>query len=203
MPYPLRRLATAGYIVTTLQLKKLMHVEEQNDLTPLDEMGTLSFWRVPEVELTTYRLIVDGAVETPSLRTLEEIKLLPSVERVTRMDCVGGFRNNAIMRGVSFRTLIDSAKPLPHARRAIFYCADGYFESITLADLFEADALLVYEVQGEAVPRLGYPLRLAIPGKYGYKWAKWVQRIEIVSHDRKGHWPQLGLPDHARIGDVW
>jgi hypothetical protein len=47
------------------------------------------------------------------------------------------------------------------------------------------------------------PLRLAIPGKYGYQWAKWVVRIELVADDRKGHWAKLGLPDRGDICDAW
>jgi len=46
-------------------------------------------------------------------------------------------------------------------------------------------------------------LRLAIPGKYGYQWAKWVVRIELVADARKGYWAHLGLPDRADLGDVW
>ena len=69
--------------------------------------------------------------------------------------------------------------------------------------LLERDAFLAYSVNGEAVPKLGYPLRLAIPGSYGYQWAKWVVRIELVSDDRMGHWAKLGLPDRGDIGDAW
>ena len=62
---------------------------------------------------------------------------------------------------------------------------------------------MAYRVNGECLEKFGYPLRLAIPGKYGYKWAKWVVRIELVAHDRKGYWEGLGLPDRADLGDIW
>ena len=51
--------------------------------------------------------------------------------------------------------------------------------------------------------RLGYPLRLAIPGKYGYKWPKWIERVELTGTERKGYWEGLGLPDRADVGDIW
>ncbi|MCH7656659.1 MAG: molybdopterin-dependent oxidoreductase, partial [Chloroflexi bacterium] len=155
------------------------------------------------VDLARYTLTVDGAVKYPMIVRHEELLAMHSVTRRIRMDCVGGFRNNTDMRGITFAEVMARAKPLPEARRAIFYCADGYFESSTLDDLAAADAMLAYEVNNERVARLGFPLRLAIPGKYGYKWAKWVQRIEIVTHDRKGYWPQRGLPDRADVGDRW
>ncbi len=203
LPYPLRRVAVAGYIFVVLWLKRRLGIEERDELTPLDEAGTLSFWRVPEVDRETYTLTIDGAVEAPVILPLDDVLAMPSAARRVRMDCVGGFRNNIDMRGVRFADLMARVRPRAGARRAIFYCADGYFESSTLADLDAAETLLVYEVNGESVAHLGAPLRVAIPGKYGYKWAKWVQRIEIVTHDRKGYWPQRGLPDRANVGDLW
>ena len=201
-PYPARRLLVAVYIRTMLALKHVTGIEAQTGLTPLDEVGTLSFWGVPEIDVERYTLTVDGAVSEPTMLRLEQVLAMPAVERRVRMDCVGGFRNNIDVSGVRFADLMERVRPRTDARRAIFYCADGYFESSTLSDLEAADALLVHTVNGERVARLGYPLRISIPGKYGYKWAKWVQRIEIVTHDRKGYWPQRGLPDRANIGDL-
>lgn len=203
LPYPLRRLAVAGYVSVILALKRWLGVEAQDELTPLSEAGTLSFWGVPEVDLDTFTLTIDGAVEHPQQLRMTAVEQLPSVTRLIRMDCVSGFRNNLEMRGVRLAELLERAGPRPDARRAIFYCADGYYESSTLADLEAADAMLVYELNGEQPAVRGCPLRLAVPGKYGYKWAKWVQRIEIVTHDRKGYWPQRGLPDRANVGDRW
>ena len=203
LPYPLRRVAAAVSIAGVLQLKRITGVERQTDPTPLEEVGTLSFWGVPTLDPARFTLTLDGWVERPQLLRFDELLAMPSEERALRMDCVEGFRNNTTMRGVRFAALLDQAGPRAGARRAIFYCADGYFESSTLSDLETAEALIAYEINGERVARLGHPLRLAIPGAYGYKWAKWVQRIEIVTHDRKGYWPQRGLPDRARLGDLW
>ena len=201
VPPPLRRYVASGYIGFTLLLKRVLRVEEQTELTPLEDVGTLSFWGVPEVGIATFRLSVEGAVEHPRTFDYEELLSLPSVDELVRMDCVGGFRNNTHMSGVRLDTMLDMVVPAPGAQRAVFHCADGYFESITLADLRKHDAFLAYSVNGSAVPHLGYPLRLAIPGKYGYKWPKWVTRIEVVTDDRKGYWPKRGLPDRANVGD--
>ena len=53
------------------------------------------------------------------------------------------------------------------------------------------------------MPKFGFPLRLAMPGKYGYQWAKWIQRLEVVTDDRKGYWAELGLSDRGDVGDAW
>ncbi len=203
LPYPLRRVATAAFIISVLAMKRLTGVERQNELTPLEEVGTLSFWRVPKVDMRSFTLTIDGAVGHPLVLRYDQLLELPAVEREVRMDCVGGFRNNTVMKGVPLTHLFDLTEVQDTARRAVFHCADGYRESIPLAELLKHEAFLVYSVNGAHVQKLGYPLRLAIPGKYGYKWAKWVQRVEFVADQRKGHWEAQGLPDRANVGDIW
>ena len=202
LPYPLRRVAAAIFILAVLAMKKLTGVEHHNELTPLDEVGTLSFWGVPRVDAPT-TLTIDGEVGNPVELRYDVLLELPAVEREVRMDCVGGFRNNTVMKGVPMAHLFDLVEVRRSARRAVFHCADGYFESIPLLELLQHEAFLAYSVNGEHVARLGHPLRLAIPGKYGYKWPKWVERIELVGNERKGHWESKGLPDRANVGDVW
>lgn len=203
LPYPLRRVASAIYILQALALKKLLGVERQTELTPLEEVGTLSFWGVPSVDVHSTTLIIDGEVEHSLDLRFDQLLELPAVERTVRMDCVGGFRNNTKMKGVSIAHLFDLAKVRTTAQRAIFYCSDGYYSSIPVADLIQHEAFLAYSVNGEHVPKLGYPLRLAIPGKYGYKWPKWIERVELTDSERKGYWESRGLPDRANMGDIW
>jgi DMSO/TMAO reductase YedYZ molybdopterin-dependent catalytic subunit len=203
LPYPLRRGATALFIVQVLAAKKLFRVDAQNDLTPTGLLGNLSFWGVPEIDLDQYTLTIDGAVAQARTLSLDEIRSLPAASRPVRMDCVGGFRNNSVMDGVLLQDLLEVCGAAPNARRAIFHCADGYYVAIDIQELLERDAFLAYNVNGESIAKFGYPLRLGVPGKYGYQWAKWILRIELVADDRKGYWPQLGLPDRADIGDAW
>ena len=203
MPYPLRKVGTALFIISVLGQKKLFRVDRQNDLTPLHKLGTLSFWGIPDIDLKDYRLRVAGAVTNPVSLSFADLKAMPSVRRQVRMDCVGGFRNNSIMEGVPLSSVLESRGVANEARRAVFHCADGYQVAIDLPDLREGDAFLAYSLNDLAMAEVGYPLRLAIPGKYGYQWAKWIVGIELVTDRRKGHWPQLGLPDRGDVGDIW
>ena len=118
------------------------------------------------------------------------------------MDCVGGLRNNMMMRGVPLAALLEPAEPRPDSDTAIFHRADGYFTTHPLADLIETDALLAYEINGQEAPVHGFPLRLVALKKYGYKWAKWVVRIELASGSPLGYWEQRGLPNRAWVGDI-
>ncbi len=91
---------------------------------------------------------------------------------------------------------------MPDSATAVFHCADGYFTTHPMKDLIETEAYLAYAINGEESPEHGYPLRLVSPGKYGYKWAKWVVRIELVPGSPLGYWEQRGLPNQAWVGDV-
>ncbi len=101
------------------------------------------------------------------------------------------------------RRILEGVEPGPRAKTAVFRCADGYREAAPLPDLLEHGAFLAFAVNEEGIPAMGYPLRLAFPGKYGYKWAKWVTDIELVEDARKGTWESIGLPDRANVGDIF
>jgi hypothetical protein len=63
--------------------------------------------------------------------------------------------------------------------------------------------LLCYEMNGEPLPKeQGFPLKVVAPGKAGYKWVKWVVRIEVVDYDHKGYWESRGWDDEADLA-VW
>lgn len=178
-------------------------MDSQDALTAMDQLGILSFWGVPEIAMENYRLAVEGEVEQALSLSLEQIQSLPGVTRQVRQECVGGFRNNSRMNGMALQTLLDISGVGPDARRAVFHCADGYHSSLELSELLDREAFLAYGINDQQIPKFGYPLRLVAPGKYGYQWAKWVRRIELVADQRKGHWTQLGLPDRGDVGDIW
>ena len=105
--------------------------------------------------------------------------------------------------GVGVSQLLDMAGVSEQARRVVFHCLDGYYVSLEIKDLRDREAFLASTTNGEELPKFGFPLRLAMPRKYGYQWAKWVNRLEVVTDDRKGYWAKLGLPDRGDVGDVW
>lgn len=203
IPYGPRRLVTAMFIKFVLWEKRVLKVDQQNALTPQKDLGSLAYWGVPEFDREEFRLTIEGAVAQPLSLSFDELRSRPQTEREVRMDCVGGFRNNSVMAGVAVQPLLDSAAVTPEARRAVFHCSDGYYVSIELSDLREKDPFLAYAINGEQVPKFGFPLRLAVPGKYGYQWAKWIVRIEVVTDQQKGYWAELGLPDRGDVGDIW
>lgn len=128
-----------------------------------------------------FRLIIDGEVDRPLHLSYDEILELPRVERTVHLDCAGGLRDDTVMGGTPLEGLLALARARGGACRAVFHCADGLTENIPLVDLLHCGAFLVYSVDGEPAGEPDCPVRLAIPGKFGHLWAKWVCRIELLA----------------------
>jgi DMSO/TMAO reductase YedYZ molybdopterin-dependent catalytic subunit len=161
-----------------------------------------------------YTLDVGGLVGTPRKFSLAELRVLPSRTQITRHDCVEGWSAIAKWKGARLAALLDIVKPQPHARYAMFYCADSmaqdgtdlYYESIDLDDAFHPQTILAYEMNDAPLPiPNGAPLRLRVERQLGYKHAKFITGIELVeSFDRigggkGGYWEDQGYQWFAGI----
>lgn len=99
--------------------------------------------------------------------------------------------------GLRMTELLSQVTPEIPALYANFHSADGYATSIAIADL--EDAVLAYEMNGRPLSQEhGYPARLVIPGRYGYKQPKWIQHIILSDQPVYGHWEQRGYDVHGR-----
>ncbi len=202
LPYPARKLVTSAAVWALLQVKRVSGVNRRTALTQEEKLFSLSFWGVPRLAASDYALTVDGSVKGPLTLSSEALQRLPVTERQVSLNCVGGPKNNCVMRGVSFAHLLEMAGPASDVETAVFHCADGYFTTHPVEDLLHTEAFMSYHINGQEEPDHGYPLRLVAPEKYGYTWAKWVTRIELVAGSPKGYWERRGLPDRAWVGDI-
>jgi DMSO/TMAO reductase YedYZ molybdopterin-dependent catalytic subunit len=126
-----------------------------------------------------YRLAVGGRVRRPLSLTAAALDRGDEV-RAT-LDCTGGFYSTQRWRGVSVGRLLDEAGVLSEARHVRVISRTGYRWSFDLADA--RALLLATHVGGEALTHgHGAPCRLVAPGRRGFAWVKWVERIE-VHHD--------------------
>ena len=111
--------------------------------------------------------------------------------------------------GVHLSTIFELARPLPQATHVTFQCfGNVYQESLPLAEALEPKTLLAYGINCATLPlQHGFPLRLVIPRKLGYKNAKYVHRIELADEPVLGFWEGFGYtyegdvhPDKLREG---
>ncbi|OFW58342.1 MAG: hypothetical protein A2133_01805 [Actinobacteria bacterium RBG_16_64_13] len=154
----------------------------------------------------TYRLTVDGLFRKPMTLTFPQFTDLPQVERTRDFYCVEGWGvPGVVWRGVTLRELMGVADIDPLATHLVFHSGDGvqYTDSLTLEEAMRDDTLLAHTVNGEPLtPDMGQPLRLVLPGSYGYKYVKWVVRVEAValgSDGYTGYWEQYGYSQDATI----
>lgn len=177
------------------------------EVTPVGQFYTVSknFFADPVVDAATWRLEIGGRVQQPYALTYDELRALPAVEDYRTLICIsnevgGDLIGNAHWRGVRLRDLLERAGPLPGAYKVVFTCADDYTDSIRFEKAMHPDTLLAYEMNGAPLaPQHGYPARLLVPGIYGMKNVKWLQKIEVVEHDYRGFWQQRGWSDEAII----
>lgn len=163
-----------------------------------------------------WRLKVIGAVENPLTLSLSDLQSRPARTQITRHDCVEGWSCIAEWTGAPLGPVLAEARPKPEARFAVFYCLDTmekslsgavkYYESIDLVDAFHPQTILAYGLNGSALPvSNGAPLRVRVERALGYKMAKYIHTIELVSvlpAYGKGHgsyWADKGYDWYAGI----
>ncbi len=103
LPYPVRRVVTIAGVWWLQVFKRVRGIHRRHDLTITrpEKLFSLSFWGVPAIK-KDFVLTVDGNVERPFRCSLEDLKNFSAVERKLTLDCVGGIRNNCVMREGSF-----------------------------------------------------------------------------------------------------
>lgn len=150
--------------------------------TELDPDTGLHMTGTPtRVDLATYRLQVTGKVTTPLSLSFDDLRRLPRLSSRPTLVCQGYFEDVATWAGASFSALLDRAGVQAGAREIEMVCADGYTQSISLAQARSPDAYLAYELEGELIPVLhGFPLRAILPSLTGYNWAKWIVAIRVL-----------------------
>jgi DMSO/TMAO reductase YedYZ molybdopterin-dependent catalytic subunit len=157
----------------------------------------------PGFDPATYRLEIGGMVKRPRSYSFAELLAAPLVREVRTFQCVTGWVvPNCRWTGVRLWDLIAAAGPTAGATALRFFCMDNaYTESLTLAQAKQPDVLLAYGLNGKRISQQqGAPVRLIVPGMYGYKSAKWVNRIEVVDRVVPGYWEQNGYDVNAYIG---
>ena len=160
----------------------------------------------PVLKAERWRLEVAAQPGQSLTLTYDDIKAMPSVRRAHTLECIsnevgGDLISNAIWRGVRLRDIIAKAGGIdPKATEIVFRCADGYTESLPIADALDQDTLVAYEMNGQPLPpKHGFPVRLLVPGRFGMKNPKWITKIEAVNIDFQGYWERSGWSKPAIV----
>lgn len=145
--------------------------------------------------LESWTLTVDGLVKKPRTWTFCELRDLALTSQVTDFHCVEGWSIYDVpWDGVHLMDFLSESEPLPEALFIKVHCVGGgYSESLPLTVAAEPRTLLGLGIGGSTLPlKHGFPCRLVVPRLYGYKNPKFVDRIELVTEEHVGFWPQYG-----------
>ena len=156
---------------------------------------------VQTVSLATYRLVLDGLVNQPVELLYDDVLAMTAVERRITLYCVEGWEATILWRGVQLSEMIGQAGAQAAVNTVIFHCADGYTTSLPLQTVVEKKLILAWEANGLPLPpEMGFPFIVVAEDKLGYKWARWVVRIELSADaDYKGYWETWGYNNTADV----
>ncbi len=155
-----------------------------------------------KVNIETYRLIITGLVQNQRNITYSEVlESYGHEEKVLTLNCVEGWSVTLLWEGVSVKDLIRNSHPLPEAKVVIFHAVDGFTTSLPLDYVLDKELMLAYRMNKVTIPvEAGFPFQLAAEGKWGYKWIKWVSKIELSDNvNYKGFWESRG---YSNAGDI-
>ncbi len=164
---------------------------------------------VPSVDTSTWSLTVTGMVDTPLTFSFDDILAMDLREFVVTLTCVsnevgGGLVGNARWLGVPVREILAQASPQSGADMVLSRSVDGYTASTPLASLTDdgLDAILAVGMNGEPLPlEHGFPVRMVVPGLYGYVSAtKWLTELKVTTFaEDEAYWTPRGYSAEAPI----
>lgn len=172
-------------------------------ITPNDEFYVTTKGDTPTVQADSWRLKIDGLVSQPLELSYDQLLALPSIETEMTLECIsnsigGDAISNAQWTGTLLKPLLERVRPSSAATHVALYAADGYSTGHPVGRVWNQANFLAYRMNGDPLPpQHGYPVRIFIPGKFGMKQPKWVQRIEFINHHYTGYWESQGWSDDS------
>jgi DMSO/TMAO reductase YedYZ molybdopterin-dependent catalytic subunit len=134
--------------------------------------------------------------------TYADLMSLPMESRLVKLTCVEGWSFTAKWTGPTLASIFEQAGVKPDAKTVIFHTADDSagFTSLDLQYILGNRTIIALKLNDVTLPaNRGFPFQVVAEGKFGYKWAKWVQRIELSSEDFRGYWEREGYNNNADI----
>ncbi|MGA9518812.1 MAG: molybdopterin-dependent oxidoreductase [Trichococcus sp.] len=186
-------------------LEELTKIEvaeyEGQDLSSLTDFRENSIKGPQYIDIDTYMLTIDGLVEQPASLSYGEVLDNQKYTKVVTLHCVEGWSVDILWEGVLLADLFEGVDVQESADTVIFYSEDGYSTSLPLQTIMDRQLMIAYKMNGVVLPpERGFPFQLVAEDKLGYKWIKWITRIELSDDaDFKGYWEQRGFDNEADV----
>jgi DMSO/TMAO reductase YedYZ molybdopterin-dependent catalytic subunit len=147
----------------------------------------------PEIDGDDYALEVSGRVADKQSWTLAKLRALPQEQQITRLICIEGWSAIGQWSGVPLRLFLERIGADLRSRYVGFKCADRYYGSIDMASALHPQTILALDYGNAPLPpKYGYPMRLRMPTKLGFKSAKHIVAIFVTNDYPGGYWDDQG-----------
>jgi len=172
-------------------------------LTPIKAQRNNALAGTQVIDRATYRLTVDGLVEHPLSLRYDDLLAYTQISKLMDLDCVEGWNFTAKWTGPALNDIFKDAGLKPEGKIAIFYSADvpeGY-SSLDLNYISSNNIIIALKLNDITLPQdRGFPFQVVAEMKFGYKWAKWITRIEISDNSNfRGYWEGYGYNNNADV----
>ncbi|NQX16021.1 molybdopterin-dependent oxidoreductase [Rathayibacter sp. VKM Ac-2857] len=164
---------------------------------------------VPSVDPADWSLKITGMVEEEITLTWDELLALPLEEHLVTLSCVsnevgGDLIGTALWLGYPIRELLARARPTAGADMVLSRSIDGFTASSPLEVLTDEGraSLLAVGMNGQPLPvEHGFPVRMVVPGLYGYVSAtKWVTELKVTTFEADtAYWSTRGWTERGPI----
>ena len=155
-----------------------------------------------QIDIENYTLDIAGLVASPKGYAYEDVLGgYQHYSKVVTLDCVEGWSVKLLWEGVLVRELVADSGPLPEAKVVIFHAYDGYTTSFPVDYIMDNDIIMAHKMNGVTIPPVrGFPFVLVAESKWGYKWIKWITKIEFSDDTSyRGYWESRG---YSNSGDL-
>ncbi|MCJ2036444.1 molybdopterin-dependent oxidoreductase [Methylobacterium sp. J-068] len=149
--------------------------------------------KIRVIDGSTWKLELAGLVSDKAPWTLDRLRTLPQEAQITRHVCVEGWSAIGQWSGVPFRTFLERIGADTTARYVGFTCGDDYWTSIDMPSALHPQTILALDYAGAPLPpKYGYPVKLRIPTKLGFKNPKHIMAITVTNEYPGGYWEDQG-----------
>jgi DMSO/TMAO reductase YedYZ molybdopterin-dependent catalytic subunit len=138
-------------------------------------------------------------VNSPLELTYDQVLAYDHLSRVVTLHCVEGWDATILWEGVLIKDILADAGVRDGAPVVIFHAVDGYTSSLPLAYIQANNILLAFRMNGLALSaEHGFPFQVVAESKWGYKWVKWVDGIELSNDTSyRGYWETQGYNNNG------
>ncbi|TET99166.1 MAG: oxidoreductase [Candidatus Stahlbacteria bacterium] len=175
---------------------------EGEKLSSINEFRENSIRGPQKINIENYQLKVGGLVLKPIKYSYNEVfNKFESHKKIATLHCVLGWSVKILWEGVLVREILDETGVKEEATMVIFYAKDGYTTSLPLNYIMDNDIIMAHKMNGIVLPtERGFPFELVAENKWGYKWIKWIIKIELSNNENyRGFWESRG---YSNVADV-